>query len=403
MLKVQEYLKTHCLNELIKDHGVYHTILNHKVSLNYDQIEAKENDPLSQDCRGTVLCFKSYPTVTSDQLVGETDVLALPFKRFFNYGTSHAGNIDLNKCSFYDKLDGTCIIFYHDFVVNKWCVATRSHSEANIPILGFPNRTFTTLFQYSVEKTTNLSYNDWLQKANLNKDVTHIFELTTPENRIVVDYKEYKVTLIGLRNNKTHEEYDIKVHGPTMVPMIPICSTFNVKNTKELVNFVSKFNPLQNEGIVVCDHKFRRVKVKNPAYVAYNRIADKANKATTARYIMQIVLDEKLDDLSQVLPEYVRNVAYEYQDKIRELFKQVKQQYEDCLAEVNKLGVMSDKVKQKQYVLIVQKHKFWLAPIMEMYYGKIQGVHQYVENQRTQNGEYKNSLLDFLIDKCIGV
>ena len=57
MLLVQEYLMTKTLGQLAAEHGVYASFSKsgHKASFNYDQIEAKENDPLANQCRGLIL------------------------------------------------------------------------------------------------------------------------------------------------------------------------------------------------------------------------------------------------------------------------------------------------------------------------------------------------------------
>ncbi len=57
MLLVQKYLETHSFANLAAEHGVYASFSKsgHKFSLNYDQIEAKESDPLAQECRGLIL------------------------------------------------------------------------------------------------------------------------------------------------------------------------------------------------------------------------------------------------------------------------------------------------------------------------------------------------------------
>ena len=58
MLLVQNYLLSHSLDELYADHGVkarVATMRGYKASFNYDQLEATDADPLSQECRGLVL------------------------------------------------------------------------------------------------------------------------------------------------------------------------------------------------------------------------------------------------------------------------------------------------------------------------------------------------------------
>lgn len=62
-----------------------------KLSLNYDQIEAKDGNPLTEHCRGLVLRQdhdgpKGGP--------GKYSILARPFRRFYNLGQEAAASID---------------------------------------------------------------------------------------------------------------------------------------------------------------------------------------------------------------------------------------------------------------------------------------------------------------------
>src|SRR5215472_2256731 len=110
MLLVQEYLETHTLGDLARDHGVYASFSKsgYKFSLNYDQIEAKESDPLAQQCRGLILATPDGQPVVGQRtpdgkidrtgtVIGKTKILAYPMNRFFNYGQSAAASIDWNK------------------------------------------------------------------------------------------------------------------------------------------------------------------------------------------------------------------------------------------------------------------------------------------------------------------
>src|SRR5271166_5858582 len=98
MLLVQKYLEDHTFADLIKDHGVYASFAKsgHKWSLNYDQLEAKEDNPLAQECRGLILAQETGASLAPIEVEGrlkydhlspgKTIVLAYPIKRFFNYG-----------------------------------------------------------------------------------------------------------------------------------------------------------------------------------------------------------------------------------------------------------------------------------------------------------------------------
>jgi tRNA splicing ligase len=75
---VCKYLETHSLTELYEEHGVKASIYRHKAPFNYDQIEAKNDDPLACQCRGLIL------SATCEQFP-EEGVVGQTFDRFFNY------------------------------------------------------------------------------------------------------------------------------------------------------------------------------------------------------------------------------------------------------------------------------------------------------------------------------
>ena len=123
-LLVQEFLETHSFKELQEQHGVYASFSKsaRKFSLNYDQIEAKESDPLAQECRGLILALEFGQFVQGIEINGRmnydhitpgaTRILAFPMRRFFNYGQGSAAQIDWSdkNLSILEKLDGTLVI-----------------------------------------------------------------------------------------------------------------------------------------------------------------------------------------------------------------------------------------------------------------------------------------------------
>ncbi|MEK6883554.1 MAG: hypothetical protein AABY22_28255, partial [Nanoarchaeota archaeon] len=175
MLLVQKYLETHSFGDLAKDHGVYASFSKsgHKFSLNYDQIEARESDPLSQECRGLILALSDGSPIpgvltpenriTRDHITpGVTQILAYPMKRFFNHGQGAAASINWSdsKLSILEKLDGSLNILYFDNIILQWCVATRAMPDADL-IMDNGLHTFRTLFERALKDTLDLSFDDF--------------------------------------------------------------------------------------------------------------------------------------------------------------------------------------------------------------------------------------------------
>src|SRR6478609_5767270 len=102
-LLVQQFLREGGSPEqLLASHGVRAKAYNGKVSFVYDQLAARNDDPLACQCRGLVLREGSW------------EILARPFDRFFNHGQAEAASIDWATARFEEKLDGTLLIVYWD-------------------------------------------------------------------------------------------------------------------------------------------------------------------------------------------------------------------------------------------------------------------------------------------------
>lgn len=141
-------------------------------------------------------------------------------------------------------VNGICVhnsltILYFDDVVKEWHVATRGVPEADLPIDGFGEHTFRTLFEHAVRDTTGREFKDFVRYLDVQN--TYIFELTTPMNRIVVEYKDYGITLLGARTRETGAEFDpVNLASALEVPHAPV---YRFGSLQEMVDFVSTRNP----------------------------------------------------------------------------------------------------------------------------------------------------------------
>lgn len=405
MALVCEYLKVKSLRDLEVEHGIKSRVYDHKVSLNYDQIEAREDDPMAIQCRGLILrpAEPVRGSIETNRALGETIVLARPFDRFFNYGQSSAAEVDFNHpaTAFYEKMDGTLCIVYYDDIKHEWHVATRAVPEADLPVDGFGDYTFRSLFEKALKETTGKDFHKW-SSEHLFRDTTYMFELTTPLNRIVVDYGGYGVTLLGARKTRSGKELN-----PAFVQAqvrTPTAERYRFSSVSDLVSFVSKRDPTKHEGIVVCDHKFRRVKVKNAGYLALNKVRDSALKSP--RGLVELILLEKLDDALPLLPENIVQRAEELRESFRKLTHNSRELYNICFNEANKevsnfnenshsSGLQ--RAHRKAFALAVQEHNGWLAPMMSIYLGKAESLMEWIFSKQNPDGGWSNSFLDTVL------
>ena len=324
-LLVQTYLKSgKTLDDLFTEHGVCHYISNGKLGLNYSQLDASNSDPLACQCRGLILDEKTF------------EIIACPFFRFFNLEqTEVAAPIDWNTARFFDKIDGTCIICGFK---DKWFVGTRGRPEADGNIQD-SDLTFATLADLAVDKmlkensacSGSKTFHDMMEYIVLKygeqiRNYTFVFELTSPFNRVVCKYDKISLTLLMVRNNKTLEELDPKQFdfGPYG---IKTPEEFYFSNVNHMVQVIREWNPEEKEGVVVVDKNYNRVKVKNPAYVAFNHLKD--SLSTSIRGCIEVILLEKDDDVIPMMPQVIADRIRMLKPIVARVLKQTEQDWQE--------------------------------------------------------------------------
>ena len=401
-LLVQKYLENHSFQNLISDHGVYPSFSKsgYKFSLNYDQIESKESDVLAQECRGLVLSVANGKSLTpkakmvdgklnyKDLSPGPTEVLAYPMKRFFNHGQGSAANINWAdpQLSILEKLDGTLCIVYFDKYSQEWCVATRSVPEADLPLTG-SKFTFRTLFEKAVQDALEKPWDSFIKY--LRPELTYSFELTTPYNRIVVRYDDCRITLLAARDNISLQEINIdSSHLLNDLLRSLRVKRYKLGNISDVINFVSSQNPLEMEGVVVRDSRFNRIKVKNAAYVAYNKARD--TLGTSQRNCLELILAEKDDDVMQALPpEIVKDIL-----QLKAGLQIVIANYDAAYKEImSKLSSPS----KKDFALALQKQNIWQAPLFSFFDKKSDNMKDFLLKNK-KDGSWGDSFLDKILD-----
>lgn len=318
---IVEYLRCHSFQQLEDDHGVVARFSKDgtKASLNYDQILAKNGDPVAEQCRGMIIRptqFDKYVFGDSwkSAVVGRVEVLAWPMCRFYNFGDPAASEIDWadSGLKVYEKVDGTCIILYWDSLQARWHAATRSVCEADLPIsandMAIGDTTFSQLFLQALTKTREeLSGKpvDWVidgpdKVIHLNKELTYVFELVSLHNQIVVVYPEPRVYLLAARHTASGQELDIDT---LRIEHVRRPKTWEIRDVATLSAFVDSADPSQLEGAVVRDSLFNRIKVKNKTYVLAHRAKDTVT--SSVRNALETVIRDKADDVIPLVPNDV--------------------------------------------------------------------------------------------------
>lgn len=225
----------------------------------------------------------------------EGNIKARPFKKFFNYGEYEGEEPSLIGAKITDKYDGSLGILYTDGF--DWAIATRGSFESEQAIKG------TELLHLHIFKHGT----NWI-----DPDITYLFEIIYPQNRIVVDYEgEETLILLAAFETETGKEIDIAhVEFPNKAQ-----EWVDFKDMKELFD-LEKDN---SEGLVVRFADGLRLKVKWEEYVRLHKLVTGVN----AKWIWECLstgtsLDPILDRVPDEFFAWVNNKKAELEYLFRE-------------------------------------------------------------------------------------
>lgn len=288
MLKIVEYINKNGIDSVEKAFKLKVKDYGDKVLIKYNQIESDMSLTEVQECRGLIL------------EKGTWKVMSLSFKKFFNNAESLASKVDWDTAHVLEKLDGSMIQLYWDWNKETWFAATTGTAEGDGEVNNKFGTTFNDLFWETANKIN-------MNLDSLTKGVVYMFELTTPYNIVVKPHKESSITLLAARRLSGLLEIDYNslkdVAKDLNVPLVKSYS-MNAKNAGVLVN-TFKDMPWYDEGYVVVDANFNRVKLKNPEYIAVHHLKSK----TSEHSIMEVVKSNEIDEFVVAFPERKEEIS----------------------------------------------------------------------------------------------
>ena len=238
------------------------------VSLCYGKDDPDFADPLVRACRGIVL----------EVLPSSVTVVCWPFDKFGNSFEPYAAEIDWKTARAEEKLDGSLVKLYRYH--GTWVWATN-----RMPVASEAECNGYMTYMDAIAEADN--YAD-VMSAPLDEENTYMFELTGPRNHVVVRYDTPHLTHIGTRSNVTGRELsaDIGIDRPRRVP---------VSDLNRVVDMAEHLNPSENseitdEGFVVVDDDWHRIKVKSQRYATVHYLM--ATVGISRRRAAAILVDQ---------------------------------------------------------------------------------------------------------------
>lgn len=284
------------------------------------QVPAAQWTPYWRECRG----IKFYPNGR---------IAARPFHKFFNLGERPTDEPSLGQPhSMQLKLDGSMI---HPLWINGQMELCTRMGITDVAQRAWPLvTTDIRMLCYHCE----FFYSDGAPAY------TPIFEYTGPENRIVLQYAEPKLTLLAVRHKVTGEYlYPLEVKR--------LAAEFKVSCvTHRRMDLTTVKAHKEIEGVVCVFPSGERLKVKADDYVLRHKTKD---NLTHEKNVLAIVLKDTTDDLVPLLsPEDGAKLKL-YQMMI---FSRLTNIENEVGAICNYPGDPRDKGNQKDFALFVKKH-----------------------------------------------
>ena len=301
--------------------------------LKYSQIDSDFNESIVRECRGLIL----------DENTNE--IVSFPFTKFFNFGESHAAKIDWKTARCGEKIDGSLTKIVN--VGDNLLISTNGTILAyNAPIaqqIGCRYSSFGDIVAEQLDIVLEKSgWQKKLQEEGLcalwEEGYTYMFELCSPWTRVVVPHKENKLYFLGKRNNKTFEETYF-TDDPVFSKIFDTPKVFPLKTIDECIA-ATKVMPWNEEGYVVCDSKFNRVKVKSPAYLAAHNLCN--NHVMSYARAIELVRLNEIDEICSYFEEF-RPALEECKFKFWALVKDCEDAWDEYLKVDSSLETRKDK------------------------------------------------------------
>lgn len=287
-------------------------------------IGADFGDPVVQESRGIIIDLINI------------DVVCWPFRKFGKYDEPYADDIDWSSAIVQEKIDGSIIKLWWNRLDSKWMWSTNSTIDANDATYNeetkesFMNIIVKTpeyrkmleiIFGHEYEFIDNIDTIQIDRNENVMvSDITYIFELTSPDNRVVIPYTNYKMRLIGARNNRTGMEYNMTIRNIDK-PM-----RYDLHSLKDCIEWCSNMNldeygtigKVYGEGFVVVDKYFNRIKIKSPEYMMMHGIISGDRKSRAC--LIDLIYHDKLDitSICREFPNTAHILCY-YKYQVEEL------------------------------------------------------------------------------------
>lgn len=376
-LKLIDFIKEHSDWEVLLSQSPYCLNISRDqkfgynlIMFKYSQQDSDFSNDIVKECRGIILNEDTF------------EIISYAYNKFFNFSEPNAAKIDWASAKVLQKIDGSLIkvvkLSDQEILVSTNGVIDAFKCELN-PQVGCPFYNFGELFWEAVRNQMidcgySLDDNDpveWLANMLL-PNFTYMFELCSPYNRVIVPHKETKLYFHGVRDNSS-QEFPFEICALSKIFSCP--EIYNLKSLDECI-IATQAMPWDEEGYVVVDKNFNRVKIKSPAYLLAHRLANNGNMSI--RRAIDVYMAGECDEILAYFPEY------------KSMFDEIDKRFNDKYIELGFLvgelianivsGALPTRKDQAAWIMSKTKHSGILFKILNGYTGDgATNTREYVE------------------------
>ena len=366
-LKLIDFIKEHSDWEVLLSQAPYCLNISRDkmfgrnlIMFKYSQQDSDFSNDIVKECRGIILDEDTF------------EPISVPYFKFFNFSEPNAAEIDWQSATILEKIDGSLVkvVKFSDqeILVSTNGVIDAFKCELN-SMIGCPYNNFGELFWEAIRNQMidcgySLDENDpvkWLaDKLLLN--TTYMFELCSPYNRVIVPHKETKLYFHGWRDNISLEE--MRFNTCILTKIFDCPKIYNLKSLDECIA-ATQAMPWDEEGYVVVDKNFNRVKIKSPAYLMAHRLSQ--NNNMSIRRAIDVYMAGECDEILAYFPEYKSafdEIDKRFNDKYMELGFLVGELIANIVS-----GALPTRKEQAAWIMSKTKHSGILFKILNGYTG----------------------------------
>lgn len=229
----------------------------------------------------------------------EGNIIARPFAKFFNL-EAYQGKLPIEEFDVYEKLDGSLGILY--FYNNMPYITTKTYFTC-------PHGQKATEILHSLYKESI---------PLLDKNLTYLFEIIYPENRVVVNYNnQTSLTLLAVIETKSGKELPLDDFAHLGFPLVK-----KIDQLKDIETII-KLNENNREGFVIHFTSGLRVKFKFEDYVKLHSIITQVTK----KKIWEILKENKsFDEFIENIPDELFKGIKNTESALRDEYKQIEEE-----------------------------------------------------------------------------